>query len=64
MSDIELRAWLEERARRLAPFRSFVIANEAPLRKIAEVTAELKWMLQYIDFVVGKTGSEPHQGDS
>jgi hypothetical protein len=57
MSDIDLRAWLEERARRLAPFRTFVTANEAPLRKIAETTTELKWMLRYIDFIVCKTES-------
>jgi hypothetical protein len=38
----------------LAPFRSFVIANEEPLRKIAQATRELTWMLRYIDFVVGK----------
>ena len=54
MSDIDLRVWLEERSRRLAPFRSFVIANEMPLRKIAESTSELRWMLRYIDFVVSK----------
>jgi hypothetical protein len=50
MSDVELRAWLEERGRRFAPFRSFVISNEEPLRKIAASTGELKWMLRYIDF--------------
>jgi hypothetical protein len=49
-----LRAWLEERGRRLTPFRSFVIANEEHLRKIAVSTNELRWMLRYIDFVVGK----------
>jgi hypothetical protein len=54
MSDLELRAWLEDRSRRLAPFRSFVISNEEPLRKIAGSTSELRWMLRYIDFVVGK----------
>jgi hypothetical protein len=57
MSDLELRAWLEERSRRLTPFRSFVISNGEPLRKIASSTNELKWMLRYIDFVVGKPGS-------
>jgi hypothetical protein len=54
MSDVELRDWLEERSRRLAPFRSFVIANEEPLRKIAQSTNELRWMLRYIDFIAGK----------
>jgi hypothetical protein len=54
MSDVELRNWLQERGRRFAPFRSFVISNEEPLRKIAQSTSELKWMLRYIDFVVGK----------
>jgi hypothetical protein len=61
MSDIELRAWLEERGRRFAPFRSFVIANERHLRKIAESASELKWMLRYIDFVVGPQTQAPHQ---
>jgi hypothetical protein len=55
MSDVELRDWLEKRSRRLAPFRSFVIANEEPLRKIAQSTNELRWMLRYIDFIVGKS---------
>jgi hypothetical protein len=54
MSDVELRTWLEEQGRRFLPFRSFVISNEEPLRKIATSTNELKWMLRYIDFVVGK----------
>ena len=54
MSDVELRTWLEEQGRRFLPFRSFVISNEEPLRKIATSTSELKWMLRYIDFVVGK----------
>jgi hypothetical protein len=57
MSDVELRNWLDERARRFAPFRSFVVSNEEPLRKIAESTSELKWMLRYIDFVVAKKKS-------
>lgn len=52
LTDIELRAWLEIRARRLAPFRSFVIKNREALRKIAEATPELRWMLRYIDFIV------------
>jgi hypothetical protein len=54
MSDIELRNWFEDRARRLAPFRAFVVSNEVPLRKIAGSTNELKWMLRYIDFIVGE----------
>lgn len=54
MTDIELRAWMEERRRRYAPFRAFVIRNEEPLRKIAEATPELKWMLRYIDFIAEK----------
>jgi hypothetical protein len=54
MTDADLRGWVQEQNRRLAPFRSFVISNEEPLRKIAGSTSELKWMLRYIDFVVGK----------
>jgi hypothetical protein len=54
MLDFDLRTWLEDRSRRLAPLRSFVISNEEPLRKIAGSTNELRWMLRYIDFVVGK----------
>lgn len=53
MTDVELRLWLEERARRFAPFRSFVFNNKDHLRKIAESTPELRWMLKYIGFVVG-----------
>jgi hypothetical protein len=56
MSDVELRNWLDERARRFASFRSFVVSNEEPLRKIAESTSELRWMLRYVDFVVAKRG--------
>jgi hypothetical protein len=52
MSDVEFRSWLEDRGRRLAPFRSFVISNEDNLRRIAESTIELRWMLKYIDFIV------------
>jgi hypothetical protein len=54
MTDADLQGWLDERSRRLAPFRSFVISNEEPLRKIAASTSELKWMLRYIDFIVAK----------
>jgi hypothetical protein len=52
--DEVLPSWLEERSRRWAPLRTFVIANQEPLRKIAESTTELRWMLRYIDFIVGK----------
>jgi hypothetical protein len=54
MPDDELLGWLEQRARAWAPLKKFVIINEEPLRKIAELTGELKWMLRYIDFIVGK----------
>ncbi len=37
---------------RLAPFRSFVGANEAELRRIAEKTTQLRWALRYIDFIL------------
>ena len=37
---------------RLAPFRNFVGANEAELRRIAEKTTQLRWALRYIDFVL------------
>jgi len=36
----------------LAPFRRFVRANEAPLRRIAQNSTQLRWMLPYIDFIV------------
>ena len=35
----------------LVPFRNFVSANEAPLRRIAEKTTQLRWALRYIDFI-------------
>jgi hypothetical protein len=54
MLDLDPRAWLEDGTRRFAPFRSFVIANEEPLRKIAASTKELRWLLRYIDFIVGR----------
>ena len=34
------------------PFRDVVPRNEAPLRRIAENTTRLRWMLTYIDFIV------------
>ena len=37
---------------RLAPFRDFLTANEEPLRRIAENSTQLRWMLSYIDFVI------------
>jgi hypothetical protein len=63
ISGEELRAWLDERARRFVPFRSFVIANEQPLRQIATTTPELKWMLKYIDFIVGRVAGAEAGGD-
>ena len=52
MTDVELLTWLEGSARRFVPFRSFVIRNSENLRKIAETTPEMKWMLKYIDFII------------
>jgi hypothetical protein len=40
----------------LAPFRRFVRDNEAPLRRIAQNTSRLRWMLRYIDFIVKPDG--------
>jgi hypothetical protein len=57
MTDVELRTWLEERTRRFAPFRSFVIKNKEPLRQIANATPEMQWMLKYIEFIVGEENS-------
>ena len=54
MTDSELQIWLDERSRRLAPFRSFVIENQEQLRQIAQTTIELRWMLKYIDFMAGE----------
>jgi hypothetical protein len=33
----------------LAPFRTFIVANEASLRSIATSTTQLKWLNPYID---------------
>ena len=41
-----------ERLTRLAPFRSFVQANELHLRRIATDTPQLNWTLRYIDYIV------------
>src|SRR6266851_5223497 len=43
---------------RLAPFRDFVTANQEPLRRIAENSTQLRWMLSYIDFVI--RSNRPH----
>jgi hypothetical protein len=51
MPDDEIRDWLEKRARVWAPFRSFVVANQGPLRKIATSSTELSWFLRYVDFI-------------
>jgi hypothetical protein len=37
---------------RLAPFRNFVAQNEESLRRMAENSTQLRWMLSYIDFVI------------
>jgi hypothetical protein len=31
--------------------------NEAPLRRIAENTSRLRWMVRYIDFIVKSDGA-------
>jgi hypothetical protein len=36
----------------LAPFRTFIVANEASLRSIATSTTQLKWLNPYIDYVI------------
>jgi hypothetical protein len=41
------------RVNALAPFHQFIITNEEPLRRIAFNTTQLRWMLPYIDFIVG-----------
>ena len=38
--------------RRMAPFRTFVRANEEPLCRIAASTRQLAWMTAYIDYIV------------
>ena len=43
---------------RLAPFRRFILDNEAPLRRIAASTTQLRWMAAYIDFLV-QTADRP-----
>jgi hypothetical protein len=47
------------RLRQYAPFREFVIANQEPLRRIAENSPQLRWMLGYIDFIVETRGPAP-----
>jgi hypothetical protein len=46
------RATVLQKLGRLAPFHRFVRANEEPLRRIATNSAQLHWMLSYIDFIV------------
>jgi hypothetical protein len=55
MSRVESEA-ASVRLRLLTPFRDFVIANEAPLRRIAAYSPSLRWMLWYIDFVLRTNG--------
>jgi hypothetical protein len=43
---------VRERLMAMMPLRRFVIANERPLRQIAESTSAMRWMLRYIDVVV------------
>ena len=40
------------RLRRLTPFRDFITENEAPLRRIAENSTNLRWTLRYIEFIL------------
>lgn len=40
----------------LATFRRFARDSEAPLRRIAENTSRLRWMLRYIDFIMKPDG--------
>jgi hypothetical protein len=58
------RAAMTARLRRLAPFRGFVVANEEPLRRIAQNSTQLRWMLSYIDFVVRPAQSVAHNFDT
>ena len=51
MTGPELLAWTERRIQAAAPFRAFVLANEEPLRRIAETTQQLKWLPAYIDLI-------------
>ena len=46
-----------EGLRRLTPFRRLILALEAPLRRYAD-TAQLRWMVRYIDFVVRTDGQQ------
>jgi hypothetical protein len=50
----------EEQVARLAPFRRFVLDNEAPLRRIAASTTQLGWMTAYIDFLVQTADRPPY----
>jgi hypothetical protein len=41
-----------DRLVRLIPFRNFVRANEPQLRRIADSTPQLRWMIKYLDHVM------------
>ncbi|NJL07287.1 MAG: hypothetical protein HC900_02780 [Methylacidiphilales bacterium] len=60
MTGSELQAWIERRIQAAAPFRAFVLANEEPLRRIAETTQQLKWLPAYID-IIKQANSEGQQ---
>ena len=47
---------------RLAPFRSFVVRTEAPLREIARLAPGSQWMLGYIDYIVKTNNSRSGRG--
>jgi hypothetical protein len=51
-----VRAQAIARLRLLIPFRDFVIANKAPLRRIAAYSPSLRWMGWYINFVLRTHG--------
>ena len=57
MTDVEIQSWIERKARRLAPFKTFVSNNKEQLTKIAEATPELRWMLKYIAFITGESNT-------
>lgn len=46
-----LEAWIAKRIGAAAPFQDFVLKNEDALRRIAEATPELRWMIDYIDLI-------------
>jgi hypothetical protein len=49
--DRDPMAWMQQNARRFAPFRSFFLQNKDSLLQIASQTPEFRWIKQYIKLI-------------